>query len=82
MVAIQISPREAVAGTMANVAGFSHNVADFNHNVVHLGFSSVEVLDVVVASLYHPTIKIYHNIVIVVTPVQHQWCLDRHKIKM
>ena len=82
VVVIQISPREAVVGTMANVADFSHNVADFNHNVVHMGFSSKEALAAVVANLYPPIIRIYHNIATVHIQVQHQWCLDLHKIKM
>ena len=75
VVVTQVSLREAVEVTMANVA-------DFNHNVVHMGFSNVEVMDVVVANLHHPTFRIYHSLVIVPTPVQYQWCLDRHKIKM
>ena len=75
MVAIQVSHKEVVEVTMANVA-------DFNHNVVHMGFSSVEALAVVVANLYPPIIKIYHNIATVHIQVQHQWCLDLHKIKM
>ena len=74
-VAIQVSLREAVGVTMANVA-------DSNHDVVHTGFSSVEALAVAVANLYPPIIRIYHSIIIVHIQVQHQRCLDLHKIKM
>ena len=58
------------------------NVADFNHNVVLMGSSKGEALAVVDANLYPKIIKICHNIVIVVIQVQHQWCLDLHKIKI
>ena len=75
MVATQVSHREAVAGTMVNVAGF-------NHNVVLMGSSKGEALAVVDANLYPQIIKIYYSIVIVAIQVQHQWCLDLHKIKM
>ena len=75
MVATQVSQREAVAGTMVHVAGF-------NHNVVLMGSNQGDALAVVDANLYPKIIKIYHSIVIVAIQVQHQWCLELHKIKI
>ena len=75
MVVTQVSHREVVAVTMANVA-------EFNHNVVLMVISKGEVTVVVVVNLYPPIIKICHSTVIVLTLVQRQWCLDQRKIKI